>query len=199
MSSIIHLQHNLNSQSRRLGDLARFWPKFLSFFMYKAKMAHFMLPQSAEIVSPELPSGGVTLPYQYSSTESCQSLQSISNPSNKSASSSSKTTKFSKPSLSPKVSQLKSKWITNWWATECFCWLISVLSLAAIVIILESYKNKPLPQWDFGLTLNSGKWFRIQLVKKTWTVLMAPCRSVSPNGWLFFGEKNFIQSNVVLF
>lgn len=73
----------------------------------------------------------------------------------------SKTPKLSSPS---KLSQWMIEWITDWWGAELICWAIAAVSLAAIVIILESHKNEPLARWSFGITLNT----RTQLVILRW-------------------------------
>lgn len=63
--------------------------------------------------------------------------------------------KHSSPNPVSKFSEWKAKWVTDWWTVELVCWAIAALSIAGIVIILESHKNKPLPKWNFGITLNS--------------------------------------------
>lgn len=47
------------------------------------------------------------------------------------------------------------EWTTNWWGIELACSVIAALSLAAIVIVLECYKGHPIPEWSFGITINS--------------------------------------------
>lgn len=46
-------------------------------------------------------------------------------------------------------------WVTDWWGAEIACWIIASISLIAIVIVLESHKSKPLPEWPFQITINS--------------------------------------------
>lgn len=58
-------------------------------------------------------------------------------------------------SRSSQLSQWHMNWIVNWWGVEIACWIIAALSLGAIVLVLENYKNQPMPEWHFGITLNS--------------------------------------------
>lgn len=61
----------------------------------------------------------------------------------------------SKEDSATKLSQWTTKWIIDWWGIEIACWFTAVVSLVAMVIFLECYKNRPVPEWSFGITINS--------------------------------------------
>lgn len=78
--------------------------------------------------------------------------------------------KTAKLESSSSLSKWKSQWITNWWGLELICWVIAAISLAAIVITLEIYKNKPVPRWFFGINLNTCK----HEFRTSWTINTDP-------------------------
>lgn len=41
------------------------------------------------------------------------------------------------------------------WFLEIFCLVVGVLTFAASIAVLAVFHNKPLPQWPFGITLNT--------------------------------------------
>ncbi|KAL2064952.1 hypothetical protein VTL71DRAFT_4092 [Oculimacula yallundae] len=41
------------------------------------------------------------------------------------------------------------------WFLEIFCLVVGILSFAASIAVLAVFHNKPLPQWPFGITLNT--------------------------------------------
>lgn len=80
-----------------------------------------------------------------------------------------------------------SEWITDWWGLELACWSIAVLSLIAIVIILESHKNKPLPEYGLGITLNSLIAIFATISQMAMMKPIAEC--ISQLKWLWFIRK----------
>lgn len=48
-----------------------------------------------------------------------------------------------------------SKIIQTWWLVEIASLVMSLVALAAIVIILRRYDGQPLPNWPFRITLNT--------------------------------------------
>lgn len=81
--------------------------------------------------------------------------------------------------------------MTDWWAAELVCWVIAALSLAGIVIILQSQKNKPFPKWHFGITINSVIFILATIAQMAMMKPVVEC--ISQLKWLWFLRRKQIS------
>lgn len=93
-----------------------------------------------------------------------------------------------KPVRRPKRFRLwTSDWTTDWWGIELACSAIAALSLAAIVIVLESHRGQPMPEWRFGITINSLLSIFATIGQMSMMKPVAEC--ISQLKWLWFIRK----------
>lgn len=60
-----------------------------------------------------------------------------------------------RPSVFQKIKDFVVKYFAEWWLLEILSWCFSAACMATIVIVLNCYDNKPIPQWPRYLTLNA--------------------------------------------
>ena len=74
----------------------------------------------------------------------------------------------------------------SWWP-EIISWIISFLCMVAVVVVLLRYNKGPLPEWWFGMTLNT--FLTIMSITAT-TVLAVPlANGISQLKWIHFYER----------
>jgi len=95
------------------------------------------------------------------------------------------------PESSSGFAQWRTKWITDWWGMELACWFLAALSLIGIVIALESHKNRPLPEWPLGITLNS--LISILATMGQMAMMNPIVEAISQLKWLWFVRKERIS------
>lgn len=86
-----------------------------------------------------------------------------------------------------RISQWICDWVTNWWGAEIICWGIAVLALLAIVVLLESHKDQPVPEWHFHITINS--LISIFATASEMAMMMPVVECISQLKWLWFVRK----------
>src|ERR1700712_1833315 len=101
-------------------------------------------PQSVDVTPPGT-QGRASLNHSVSASipHLPQSSQSVPPIVANDASPASETAQHSNQKQPSRLSQWKTKWITDWWGVELMCWFIAVLSLIGIVVALESQEQTP--------------------------------------------------------
>jgi DMSO reductase anchor subunit len=66
-------------------------------------------------------------------------------------------TSHSTQSISTALSEEDNLWelLDTWWLWELLSWCCAAACLGAIAILLAVYSGRPVPEWRWGLTLNS--------------------------------------------
>jgi len=76
---------------------------------------------------------------------------------------------------------------TDWWLVELLSCLLSLLTCAAVIIVLTSFDGRPLPNWPYNVTLNS---FLALLTTIAKAGLMIPItEALSQLKWVWFAQK----------
>lgn len=73
------------------------------------------------------------------------------------------------------------------WAWEILSCLICLVCLACIVAVLLQYDGKPLPEWPYGITINSILSWITQVFTACMIGVVATCLSQSK--WIHFKDK----------
>ncbi|KAF2136392.1 uncharacterized protein K452DRAFT_292425 [Aplosporella prunicola CBS 121167] len=81
--------------------------------------------------------------------------------------------------------------LTNWWLIELTAWVLSAFALAAIVALLATCDNKPLPRWPMSITLNSFVSILATIMKACLVVPVA--EGISQLKWLWFKKAGILQ------
>lgn len=79
------------------------------------------------------------------------------------------------------------KWITDSWLLELGGLFLALLSMGALIVTLLLYQNKGVPQWGWGLTLNSLLSILSQITTVSITMVLA--EALSQQKWLWFRKS----------
>jgi hypothetical protein len=89
---------------------------------------------------------------------------------------------------SPSSEESQPAWrviLKSWWPEIVSC-VISIASAMALVLVLMHFRDRPLPNWPLGLTLNTLIAFLATLSRSTF--IIPANESVSQSKWLWFRE-----------
>lgn len=89
---------------------------------------------------------------------------------------------------------LSSK-INDYWVWESASCIISLIALAAIVAVLLEYDGKSIPDWPYGITINSVLSWITQILTASMVATVASC--VSQSKWIYFsmGDRPLADMN----
>lgn len=98
--------------------------------------------------------------------------------------------------LSPaKQKQTHKSWYSKWiW--EILGWVTSMISLAAIIIVLWYYDGRPMPDWPYGITLNALLSILSTVMKAT--LVFAVSESLGQLKWPWFHNGNMLSDLTLL-
>ena len=87
----------------------------------------------------------------------------------------------------PQPTLILRKVVSIPWAAESFAWLLAAISMSVIFILLVSFRNKPLEQWNSHITINA----LINVLSQTaQTALLIPVSSsISQLKWIWFRKR----------
>jgi hypothetical protein len=95
-----------------------------------------------------------------------------------------KATTNDKPNHESQAAQI----FTNGWGKEVLGWIVSAVSVVAIVAILAAFNHRSLPQWPYQITLNTLISIFSQISS---TALLGPLSEcVSQLKWLWFTRRS---------
>ena len=89
---------------------------------------------------------------------------------------------------------LSSK-INDYWIWEAVSCIISLIALAAIVGVLLEYDGKSIPDWPYGITINSVLSWITQILTASMVAVVASC--ISQSKWIHFsmGDRSLADMN----
>jgi hypothetical protein len=134
------------------------------------------LPLSSQYLEKHIPSTAYSLPRRSGlsvTTSPCQAYEQAE--------------VCSQPSRSPSPFILRSqalitKFFVEWWLVEILCWCASLVSLAAIIVILIFCNGRPIPVWPLGLTLSGLISFLSGIAKSA--LLLPTAESIGQLKWV---------------
>lgn len=95
----------------------------------------------------------------------------------------------SKPAKSPILSNMNKYWV--WEVLSCAG---SLIALVSIIGVLLSYDGKPIPNWPYGVTINTALSFIIQVFSGFMLGTVAAC--LSQNAWIHFSTADRPLSDI---
>lgn len=94
-----------------------------------------------------------------------------------------------KPTESPFLSTMNKYWV--WEIISC---LGSLIALVSIVGVLVNYNGKPIPNWPYGITINSVLSWITQIFSAFMLGTVAAC--LGQNAWVHFNTGDRPLSNI---
>ncbi|KAJ5633356.1 hypothetical protein N7490_009695 [Penicillium lividum] len=94
----------------------------------------------------------------------------------------------------PQPQTLKN-WSNNW-ILELLSCVMSLVLLIAVIIVLENYDGKPMPEWPYGITLNALVSLLSTFMKAA--MAFAITEGLSQLKWSWFTQRNQLSDIVLL-
>src|SRR5437764_5385476 len=87
--------------------------------------------------------------------------------------------------------------VTDWWVFEVLACAGSLAALVGIIVVLMLYNGRTLPNWPYGITINSVMaWFATGM-KSLMLVTIAAC--IGQAKWTHFHSKTHALSDIVVY
>lgn len=95
----------------------------------------------------------------------------------------------------PQSTKPLSSKINDYWVWEIVSCSISLIALAAIIAVLLEYDGKSIPDWPYGITINSVLSWITQILTASMAAVVASCLSQSK--WIYFsmGDRPLADMN----
>ncbi|KAB8207581.1 hypothetical protein BDV34DRAFT_67357 [Aspergillus parasiticus] len=74
--------------------------------------------------------------------------------------------------------------VNDYWVWEVLFCVGSLIALVAVIVVLRIYDGSPLPEWPYGITINSVLSWITQVFTSCIVGVAAPC--VSQSKWIYF-------------
>ena len=81
--------------------------------------------------------------------------------------------------------------INEWWLWEFLGWFISLIAMVALVMILNKYNGRALPEWPRNISLNSVMSLFTTVFKST--LLIPVVEGISQLKWCLFHRSQVLQ------
>ncbi len=88
------------------------------------------------------------------------------------------------------------RFATDWWTWELCAILTSLISLAAIILVLLLYKGRPLPDWPWSITINSLVSIFATIISRT--MLMPVAAGIGQAKWHWF-QRDHALSDIEIY
>lgn len=83
------------------------------------------------------------------------------------------------------------------WQLEILSFFITLVCFACLIIVLQKFDNKPLPNWRSGLTLNTVVSWISTVLKATLLLPVGSC--ISQLSWVWFNEQTRSLADICFF
>jgi len=76
--------------------------------------------------------------------------------------------------------------LIRYWGWEILAYATSFIALVALIVVLQTYNGKGIPDWPFGITINSVLSWITQILNACMLAVLGAC--ISQSKWIHFNE-----------